>query len=81
MLATDFALKRIRAYVDKQGWKKSRLATEAKLHDTTLRDFDKEDWNPSLRILRTVESVVPENFMPPPKCRRKPKNGNGRRGE
>lgn len=81
MLATDFALKRIRAYVDQQGWKKSRLATEAKLHDTTLRDFDKEGWNPSLRILRTVESIVPKTFMPPHECKSKPKNGNGKRGK
>jgi len=77
MLATDFAIKRIRAYAKEKGWRKSRLATEAGLSDTTLRDFDKEGWNPSVRILREVESVVPETFMPPPPCKRKAKNGNG----
>ncbi len=60
----DHAIARIRAYARHRGWKKSRLASEAGMQDTTLRDFDKEGWNPTADTLRRLEAIVPPDFMP-----------------
>ena len=64
----DGAIARIRAFAKMKGWKKSRLAAEAGLHDTTLRSFDSPGWNPTAETLRRLEAVVPRDFeaVPPP---------------
>jgi len=58
----DTAIERIRAYARKQGWKKSRLATEAGMADTVLRDFDEPDWNPTADTIRRLEAIIPAKF-------------------
>jgi 3,4-dihydroxy 2-butanone 4-phosphate synthase / GTP cyclohydrolase II len=59
MSSLDTAINRIRAYARKQGWKKSRLAKEAGMSDTVLRDFDKPDWNPTADTIRRLEAIIP----------------------
>ena len=60
----DQSIARIRAYADAHGWRKSRLAKEAGMQDTTLRGFDTSDWNPTVETLRKLEAIIPENFDP-----------------
>lgn len=62
-LTVDRAISRIRAYAAVRGWRKSRLAAEAGLPDTTLRHFGRPDWNPTLSVLRRLEAVIPSDFM------------------
>lgn len=61
----DAAIARIRAYTQFQGWTKTRLAREAGLVDTTLRDFDKPDWNPTATTIRRIEAIIPDSFVIP----------------
>ena len=58
----DTAIERIRAYARNRGWKKSRLAKEAGMADTVLRDFDEPDWNPTADTIRRLEAVIPAKF-------------------
>ena len=44
------------------GWRKSRLASEAGINDTTLRYFDDPNWNPTTETLRRLEAIIPANF-------------------
>lgn len=62
-VSIDFVIKRIRSYVESQGWSRSRLAREAGLpHHTSIRDWDNPDWNPTAAVLRRLEAVVPDDF-------------------
>jgi 3,4-dihydroxy 2-butanone 4-phosphate synthase/GTP cyclohydrolase II len=65
MSAIDQAVTRIRAFAAAQGWRKSRLAKEAGMQDTTLRNFDDPDWNPTLETVRRLEALIPADFEPP----------------
>ena len=58
----DTAIERIRAYARAQGWKKSRLAKEAGMADTVLRDFERPDWNPTAETLRRLEAIIPSQW-------------------
>lgn len=58
-------IRRIEAFARAKGWVKSRLASEAELNDTTLRNFGQPDWNPTLRIIRQIERIIPEDFDAP----------------
>jgi ribosome-binding protein aMBF1 (putative translation factor) len=55
---------RIRAWAAAKGWKKSRFAAEAGLPDTTLRDFDSDDWNPTRNTLERLEALIPKTWQP-----------------
>lgn len=59
----DQTIRRIRAYAEFRKWKKSRLAVEAGMPDTTLRDFHKADWNPTAETLRRLEAIIPTDFL------------------
>ena len=61
-ISTELAIKRIRRFAEVKGWGKTRFATEAGLSDTVLRDFDKDDWNPTLATLQKLEAIIPEDF-------------------
>jgi ribosome-binding protein aMBF1 (putative translation factor) len=63
MVGIDAAIARIRSYALHRGWKKSRLAAEAGLSDTTLRDFDGDRWNPTAETIRTIEAIIPADFQ------------------
>jgi len=58
----DTAIERIRAYARARGWKKSRLAKEAGMADTVLRDFERPDWNPTAETLRRLEAIIPSQW-------------------
>ncbi len=58
----DTTIERIRAYARSQGWKKSRLAKEAGMADTVLRDFDQHDWNPTAETIRRLEAIIPQQW-------------------
>ncbi len=62
MIAILHSIERIRAFARARGWTKSRLARQAGMIDTTLRDFHKDDWNPTAETLRRLEAVIPEDF-------------------
>ena len=66
----DAAIQRIRAYRDHRGWTNNRLATEAKVPESCVRDLDDAGWSPTLRTLRKLEAVVPEQFTGPSRRRR-----------
>ena len=65
MMNTDTIIERIRAYATHKQWKKTQLAKAAGLGDTTLRHFDSEDWNPTIKVLRCLEEVIPDDFATP----------------
>lgn len=44
-------------------WRKSRLAAEAGLPDTTLRNFDGDDWNPTVETLERLEKTIPSGWQ------------------
>ena len=62
MTYIDLTLRRVRAFAEANGWKKSRLAREAGLCDTVLRHFDTDRWNPTVQTLRAIEAIIPQSF-------------------
>ncbi len=56
------SIERIRAFATARGWTKSRLAREAGMIDTTLRDFHKDSWNPTAETIRRIEAIIPDDF-------------------
>lgn len=62
MRPIDQSIHRVRAFAASQGWTKTRLAREAKINDTTLRDFDEPSWNPTARTLRQLEEIIPPDY-------------------
>lgn len=61
----ELSIQRIRSYAKAKGWPPSRLAKEAGMGNTTLRNFHNPDWNPTASILKRLEGVIPDGFMPP----------------
>lgn len=59
----EATIARVRAFAQSRGWRKSRLAKEAGLADTVLRNFDRPDWNPTADTLRRLESIIPPDFV------------------
>jgi hypothetical protein len=62
----DAAIIRIRAFAQANAWGKCRLAVEAGINITTLRNFDKPGWNPTVETLRKIEAIIPADFECPP---------------
>ena len=54
---------RLRGWAEANQWSKSRFAVEAGLVDTTLRGFDKADWNPTRETLEKLEAVLPPGWQ------------------
>ncbi len=54
----DDLILEIRAWLAQPGNSKAKLARLAKLHRNTLLNCDRDDWNPTLEIVRKVEDVV-----------------------
>lgn len=61
-MTVDLAIARIRAFAAFRGWSRARLASEAGMHDTTLRHFHEVDWNPRAETIRRLEAVIPDDF-------------------
>lgn len=66
-MSIESVISRIRSFAAIKGWSKREYARNAKIQDTTLRDFDKPDWNPTRKTLRRMEKVIPPAFKPEPK--------------
>jgi transcriptional regulator with XRE-family HTH domain len=62
----DAAIARIRAYRQAQRWSVNRLATEARIGESTIRRLDSPDWNPATETLRRLEAIIPSDFMSDP---------------
>lgn len=62
MRTIDQTIARIRAFAAANGWTKSRLAKEAGINDTTLRNFHEPDWNPTTDTIRELEAIIPQEF-------------------
>lgn len=57
-------ISRIRAYRSAQNWSVLRLAKEAGLAESTIRNIDAPDWNPTLDTMNKLQKVVPEDWSP-----------------
>lgn len=55
-------ISRIRAFAAAHAPTKRKLAKLAELPDTTLRNFDRPDWNPTRATIERIESVIPKDF-------------------
>lgn len=66
MTNIESVISRIRSFAAFKGWSKREYARNAKIQDTTLRDFDKPDWNPTRKTLRRMEKVIPPTFQGQP---------------
>ncbi len=64
-MVTDM-LHRVRSYLSQPNVTKAGLAAKAGLHPNTLRDADKDDWNPTADTLRKLEPYLPAADAPEP---------------
>jgi len=64
-MSIDHSIRRIRAFAASRKWRKSRLAREAGMPDTTLRHFDRPDWSPTVKTIRRLEALIPSDFTAP----------------
>lgn len=60
------AISRIRSFASENDLSKRKLAEKAGIQDTTLRNFDQPDWNPTRATLEKLESIIPPDFTPKP---------------
>lgn len=58
----DAVIARIRAYMAAQNLRRGGLATRAKLQESSIRNIDKPEWNPTAETLRALTSVIPDDF-------------------
>lgn len=65
MVFVDLSIKRIREFLRSSGLSKNRLAQEAGLRESTLRNMHRDGWSPSAATLRRLEKAIPHDFMPP----------------
>jgi len=63
-MTIDATIHRIRAYRDHRGWTRNRLATEAGVPESILRDMDDPEWSVTVKTLRRLESIIPGDFEP-----------------
>lgn len=62
-MVTDI-LHRVRSYLSQPNVTKAGLAARAGLHPNTLRDADKDNWNPTADTLRKLEPYLPSPDVP-----------------
>ena len=54
----DALMANARSSAARLGWSKTRLAREAGMSDTVLRDFDRASWNPTAKTLRRLLATL-----------------------
>lgn len=64
MIYTDYAIARLRAFLNQTGVAKSRLAINAEVAEGSVRDVHDPEWNPTAETLRRLEKAIPEEFVP-----------------
>ena len=57
-MVIDNAIARVRAFMATTGWSRNRLAIEAGLAESTIRNIAEPNWNPTADTLRQLEAVV-----------------------
>lgn len=75
MIHTDYAIERIKAYLQSSGMAKSRLAVEAGVPEGCTRRIEDKNWNPTTDTLRKLEAVVPTDFIFTPNKSKITRNG------
>lgn len=56
------SIQRIRRFRAHKEWKINRLAKEAGLRESSIRNIDDPTWNPESRTLASLEAVIPATF-------------------
>lgn len=64
MFLIDASIERIRSYRRARRWSINRLATEARIGESTIRRLDAPDWSPATETLRRLEAIIPPEFRP-----------------
>lgn len=62
LCSTPQLIERLRRFAAAKGWTKTRLAREADINETTLRNFHRPDWNPTLKTIQAIEAIIPADF-------------------
>lgn len=52
------SIARIRAFRLAKGWTINRMAREAGLTESSIRNMDRPDWNPESRTLERLEATI-----------------------
>lgn len=60
----DTLLERVRAYRRHRGWAINKMAKEAGVPWSVLQGMDDDGWSPSLKTLRALLTVIPDDFDP-----------------
>lgn len=60
----EAAIDRVRAFAAAEGWSCHRLAKAAGLSWQTVANMQSQDWSPSYKTLRKLESLIPPDFQP-----------------
>lgn len=62
VMTVNNTISRIIAFAAAQKWSRNRLATEAGLAESTIREIFEPGWNPRLETLLKLEAIVPDDF-------------------
>lgn len=62
MLHIDKSISVIRHYKKLNNWGCNKLANEAGLRESTIRDVDDPEWNPTAATIRKLEGIIPKNI-------------------
>lgn len=73
------AIQRIREFRKETGINRHAFAVNADVAEKTVRNIDDDDWNPNLRTLRRLESIIPDDFTPKEKTKHNRRSHNGTR--
>lgn len=63
-MSVQHSISRVRAFMKAEGLSRRALAEKAKIGDTTIRNIDEPDWNPTAETLTKLEAVIPAEFVP-----------------
>lgn len=55
---------RIKSWVSYLRLSKNKLAGQAGIAESTLREFEHKDWNPTLSTIKKLETAVPKGSPP-----------------
>lgn len=61
----QLTVSRIRAYVAAQNISNRKLAEQAGVAETTVRNINKPDWNPTAETIERLERLIPRSFKLP----------------
>ena len=65
-MKVEESMHRIRSFARSEGLTKGVLAARAGMRDTTLRGFDRPDWNPTATTLKKLEATIPASYRAAP---------------